>query len=93
MIGLSLYLPFFLIEIFQIQNRIVSGAMCQIMTTLFFRVLEAMYGTYSSSSPYVTKSFSNHIGYMSSVVPYYIWDPKTELRAKNFIVKTKREFR
>jgi hypothetical protein len=37
-----------------------------------------MYGT---SPPYVTKTLPNYVGYFSSIVPY-VWDPKTELRAK-----------
>jgi len=77
-VPLSLYLPFFLFETFQIQNRVVGLSMATVMTVLFFPVIEAMYGT---SPAYVTKSLSNYAGYMSSIAPY-VWDPKTESRAK-----------
>lgn len=77
-VPISLYLPFYLLEAFQLQNRVVNLAMSTVMTCLFFRVIEAMYGT---SPPYVTKSLSNYVGYYSSVVPF-VWDPKTEARAK-----------
>jgi len=77
-VPLSLYLPFLLIETFQVQSRIASAGISTVTIGPFFRVIEAMYGT---SPAYVTKSLSNYVGYMSSVVPY-VWDPKTESRAK-----------
>ena len=77
-VPISLYLPFYLLETFQSQNRVVNLAMSSVMTCLFFRVIEAMYGT---SPLYVTKSLANYVGYYSSLTPY-VWDPKTESRAK-----------
>jgi len=74
----SLYLPFLLIETFQIQHKLATLSASAVMSVLFFRVIEAMYGT---SPPYVTKSLSNYVGYMSSCIPY-VWDPKTESRTK-----------
>lgn len=70
----SLLIPFLLLEYFDLQNRVINLAASTIMTCIFFRCVEAMYGT---SPELVESSLTAYVTYYGSVVPY-IWDPKTK---------------
>ncbi len=48
------------------------------MGVLFFRCIEAMYGT---SPPFVIRNLSNYVAYYSSIIPF-VWDPKTRVRRR-----------
>ena len=62
----------------------VNLSLSTVMTVVFFRCLEAMYGTTTPS--FIENSLSNYLGYYSSVVPF-VWDPKTETRQKISMAK------
>jgi hypothetical protein len=73
---LSIYLPFYFLDLFDIRNKVVTLSASTLMTVIFFRCLEAMYGT----SPEVVEStLWNYCGYYSSVAPF-VWNPKTMRR-------------
>ena len=76
-IPLSLYLPFYLLEAWEMHNRVVNLGLSTVMSVIFFRCIEAMYGTTSPS--FVANNLSNYVAYYSSIVPF-VWDPTTKSR-------------
>jgi hypothetical protein len=74
---ISLYLPFFFLELLDIRSKILGMSSTTVMTVIFFRCLEAMYGT--SNDVVMESSLWNYCAYFSSVVPF-VWDPKTKRR-------------
>jgi hypothetical protein len=77
-IPLSLYLPFYLLEAWEMHNRVVNLGLTTVMSVIFFRCIEAMYGT---SPSLVANSLSNYLAYYSSIVPF-VWDPVTKSRQR-----------
>lgn len=84
----SLYIPFHLLEALELQNRVVNLSMSTVMSVVFFRCIEAMYGT---SPPFVENSLSNYVAYYSAIVPY-VWDPKTQCRQRISFAKLQSVF-
>lgn len=77
-IPISIYLPFYLLEVLDLRNKVLCLGSSIAMSVIFFRCIEAMYGT----SPHVVEwSISNYCGYYSSMVPY-AWSSKTKQREK-----------
>ncbi|KAG7369048.1 membrane bound O-acyl transferase family protein [Nitzschia inconspicua] len=84
---ISLYVPFYLLDLLDIRNKVMTLSATTVMTVVFFRCVEAMYGT----SPYnavMESSLWNYCGYYSSVAPF-LWDTKTKRRKqitmRNFV--------
>ena len=75
---IALYLPFYFLELFDIRNKVVTLSSTTVMTVIFFRSIEAMYGT-SPNNGVMESSLMNYVGYYSSVAPF-VWDPKTGKR-------------
>jgi hypothetical protein len=75
---IALYLPFYFLDLFNIRNKVVTLSSTTVMTVIFFRCIEAMYGT-SPNSGVMESSLWNYCGYYSSVAPF-VWDPKTKQR-------------
>jgi len=63
-IPISLYIPYYLLDFLDIRNKAISLSSSCVMTSVFFRCLEAMYGT----SPYVVElSIWNYCSYYGNV--------------------------
>jgi hypothetical protein len=75
-IPLSCYLPFTLLEFFDIRNRMICLPASTLMTCVTFRCIEAMYNT---SPAVVESSMLNYVAYYSSPVSY-VWDEKKQCR-------------
>lgn len=75
---LSLAVPFELLEYYDVQNKVVKFSFCTLATILFFRTIEAMYGT---SPDGVESSQGTYIAYFSSVM-HFEWDPQTKKRRR-----------
>jgi hypothetical protein len=74
----SCYIPFVLLEVLDIQNKVITLSASTLMTCIVFRCVEAMYNT----SPEVVESgLRNYVAYCSSPIPF-LWDPKTKSRKK-----------
>jgi hypothetical protein len=84
----SVFIPFQLLEALELQNRVVNLSLSTVMTVIFFRCIEAMYGT---SPPCVELSLSNYVGYYSAIVPF-VWDPKTQSRQRISFAKLRSVF-
>ena len=87
-IPLSLYLPFYLLEVWEMHNRVVNLGLSTVMSVIFFRCIEAMYGTTPS---FVANSLSNYLAYYSSIVPF-VWDPSTKSRQRISLSKLRSSF-
>jgi hypothetical protein len=74
----SSYIPFFLLETLDIRNKVITLSSTTVMTVIFFRCIEAMYGT-SPSNGVMESSMWNYCMYYSSVAPF-VWDIKTKRR-------------
>jgi len=77
-IPMSIYLPFYLLEVLDLRNKVLCLGSSIVMSVIFFRCIEAMYGT---SPDVVELSISNYCGYYSSLMPY-VWSSKTKRREK-----------
>lgn len=87
-IPISLYIPYYLLDYLDIRNKAISLSSSCVMTSVFFRCLEAMYGT----SPYVVESsIWNYCSYYGNVVPY-IWNSKTGKRETTTVIQIFRSF-
>lgn len=75
---ISLWIPFEILEILDVQNLVLKLAPCQLPMVVFFRTIEAMYGT---SPPIVEATQTNYMIYYTATV-HYVWDPKTLSRVK-----------
>jgi hypothetical protein len=75
---IALYIPFYLLETLDIRNKVITLSSTTVMTVVFFRCIEAMYGT-SPSNGVMESSMWNYCSYYSSVVPF-VWDIKTKQR-------------
>jgi len=74
----SLYLPFYLINVLDLRNKLLCLGSSTASSVIFFRCIEAMYGT---SPDFVELSIYNYCGYYGSLVPY-IWSAKTKQRER-----------
>lgn len=74
----SLYLPFYLLEVLDLRNKVLCLGSSISMSVIFFRCIEAMYGT---SPDVVELSVSNYCGYYGSLIPY-VWSSKTKQRER-----------
>lgn len=70
----SLYLPFYLLDVLDLRNKLLCLSSSTAMSVIFFRCIEAMYST---SPEFVELSMSNYCGYYRNLVPY-VWSPKTK---------------
>lgn len=77
-VPLSLGLPFFLLNLLDVQSKIIRLAASNLMTCVFFRCIEAMYDT---SPSVVETSMTNYMAYYSTIVSF-VWDTKTQSRKK-----------
>jgi hypothetical protein len=75
---IAIYIPFFLLEYFDMRNRVLNLSASTVMTVIFFRCLEAMYNT---SPDFVELSLQNYVAYYSSIAPF-AYDPKTKARKR-----------
>eukprot|EP00531_Pseudo-nitzschia_arenysensis_P010754 CAMPEP_0116136602 /NCGR_PEP_ID=MMETSP0329-20121206/11812_1 /TAXON_ID=697910 /ORGANISM="Pseudo-nitzschia arenysensis, Strain B593" /LENGTH=408 /DNA_ID=CAMNT_0003631481 /DNA_START=61 /DNA_END=1287 /DNA_ORIENTATION=+ len=73
-IPLSVYLPFYLLKALDMRNKVLCLGSSTAMSVIFFRCIEAMYGT---SPPFVELSLSNYCSYYQSMVPF-VWNSKTK---------------
>ena len=73
---LSCYTPYWLIRVFDIQNKVLKLACTGSMGVIAFRIIPAMYNT---SPKYVEDSLESYMGYYSTNVTY-IWNDKTRSR-------------
>jgi hypothetical protein len=83
----SLFIPFYLLETLDIRNKVITLSSTTVMTVIFFRCIEAMYGT-SPNNAVMESSMWNYCSYYSSVAPF-VWDSKTKQRK---VVTIKRLF-
>lgn len=70
----SLYLPLFLLDTLDLRQKILCLSVTSPATLIFFRCIEAMYGT---SPEFVELSVSNYSGYFLSLAPF-VWNKKTK---------------
>lgn len=75
---LVLWLPFQMLETWDIQNHILKMCVTPMPMIVFFRTIEAMYDT---SPPVVESSLANYILYYTTTI-HFIWDAKTKSRVK-----------
>jgi hypothetical protein len=66
--------PYWLLETFDMRNKIIKLATSTIFTTVGFRCIEAMY---DCSPPVVESSLSNYLIYYTTPCPFD-WDKKTQ---------------
>lgn len=78
-IPLALFIPFFLLEEFNIQNKSVKLGFTTLPTIVFFRTLEAMFATPSNIVVEVT--MGNYMTYYTTLVTFE-WSTKTLKRRK-----------
>ena len=74
----ALYTPYYLLQVFELRNKSLKLAMGTVATVVFFRCIEAMYGTASHT---VESSMRVYAEYYTSLTPFE-WDPKTRTRRK-----------
>eukprot|EP00536_Pseudo-nitzschia_multiseries_P011874 jgi/Psemu1/207218/e_gw1.430.41.1 len=82
-IPFSVYLPFYLLDVCRIRNRVLCMNPSVVMSIVSFRCIEAMYGT---SPDVVELSIWNYCSYYANIVPY-VWNTKEGKIQK--ITKTK----
>jgi hypothetical protein len=75
---ISALLPFYLLELLNIRNKVVTLSSTTVMTVIFFRCIEAMYGT-APNQAVMESSLWNYCAYYSSVAPF-VWDVKAKRR-------------
>jgi hypothetical protein len=74
-----LYIPYYLLELFDVRNKSLKLAMGTVATIVFFRCIEALHGT--AAAPTVETSLKTYVEYYTSLTPFE-WDPKTATRRK-----------
>jgi hypothetical protein len=77
-IPLALWLPFEMLEAWDIRNHILKLCVTPLPTVVVFRTIEAMYDT---SPPVVEATLANYVTYYTATI-HHVWDPKTKLRVK-----------
>lgn len=70
----SLFLPVFLVDTFDMRNKVLCLGSSTASSVIFFRCIEAMYGT---SPNFVELSLSNYCSYYGSMAPF-VWSSKTK---------------
>jgi len=75
-IPISLYLPFYLVDTLDLRNKMLCLGSSTASSVIFFRCIEAMYGT---SPDFVELSISNYCSYYGSLATY-VWNEKTKQR-------------
>ena len=78
-IPLAVYIPYYLLEVLDVRNKILKLAFTNVAVAVAFRCVEAMYGTTKPS--FIESSLSNYCLYYSACVPYE-WDSKTQTARK-----------
>ena len=77
-IPMVLWLPFHLLEVWDVRNHILKMCVSILPMVVFFRTIEAMYNT---SPPVVESSLVNYTLYYTTTI-HFIWDPTTNSRVK-----------
>ena len=73
-----LWLPFQLLEDWDIQNHCLKMGVAPLPMIVVFRTIEAMYDT---SPPVVETSLANYVTYYTAVM-HHVWDATTKTRVK-----------
>lgn len=76
---IAVYIPFYLLDLLDIRSKVITLSATTVMTVVFFRCIEAMYGTSPDQGVVVESSMANYCSYYSSVAPF-VWDIKTKRR-------------
>ncbi|CAB9513380.1 Pfam:DUF821 [Seminavis robusta] len=77
-IPLSLWIPFEMMEAFDLRNKILKMCVSLVPMIVVFRSIEAMYDT---SPPVVEYSLANYVTYYTCTI-HHVWDPKTNGRVR-----------
>jgi len=67
-------LPYYILELVDVHNKVIRLALGNVMTIVSFRCIEAMYSTFPN--PAVEASISNYVIYYTALVPF-VWDSTT----------------
>ena len=78
LIPVVLWLPFQMLEDWDIQNHILKMCVTPLPMIVVFRTIEAMYDT---SPPVVESSWANYLIYYTTTI-HFIWDPRTKTRVQ-----------
>jgi hypothetical protein len=77
-VPLVLWLPFEMLEAWDIRNLVLKMCVTSLPMVVVFRTIEAMYDT---SPPVVEATLANYVTYYTAAI-HHVWDPKTKMRAK-----------